>query len=84
MSSTAVGIPTGSTKAQTTTSTKYVRRGSVKEMSEKFIRKESSQSVTEKSSSSSYPKAGLILRTNSRSGDDQGKYITNATVANNR
>ncbi|XP_030381064.1 mucin-19 isoform X8 [Scaptodrosophila lebanonensis] len=54
---------------------KYVRRGSVKEMSEKFIRKESSQSVTESktssststsSSASAYPKAGLILRTNSR------------------
>ncbi|XP_018800113.1 PREDICTED: uncharacterized protein LOC108975828 isoform X3 [Bactrocera latifrons] len=45
----------------TTTSSKYVRRGSVKELSEKFIRKESSQSVTEKSGG--YPKAGLILRT---------------------
>ncbi|XP_039958175.1 uncharacterized protein LOC120773392 isoform X14 [Bactrocera tryoni] len=44
-----------------TTSSKYVRRGSVKELSEKFIRKESSQSVTEKSGG--YPKAGLILRT---------------------
>ncbi|XP_054729898.1 mucin-2 isoform X2 [Anastrepha obliqua] len=44
-----------------TTSSKYVRRGSVKELSEKFIRKESSQSTTEKSAG--YPKAGLILRT---------------------
>ncbi|XP_055371493.1 titin isoform X3 [Condylostylus longicornis] len=43
-----------------------VRRGSVKEMSEKFIRKESSSSVTEKTSSSSYPKAGLILRTKTK------------------
>ncbi|XP_053950362.1 mucin-17 isoform X9 [Anastrepha ludens] len=43
------------------TSSKYVRRGSVKELSEKFIRKESSQSTTEKSAG--YPKAGLILRT---------------------
>ena len=32
-------------------------------MSEKFIHRESSSSITEKSS---YPKAGLILRTNSR------------------
>ncbi|XP_059222612.1 titin isoform X6 [Stomoxys calcitrans] len=44
--------------------TKYVRRGSVKEMSEKFIHKESSSSVSEKVNN--YPKAGLILRTNSR------------------
>ncbi|XP_036318077.1 titin-like [Rhagoletis pomonella] len=44
-----------------TTSSKYVRRGSVKELSEKFVRKESSQSTTEKSGG--YPKAGLILRT---------------------
>lgn len=43
---------------------KVVRRGSVKELSEKFIQKESSKS-TEKSPA--YPKAGLILRTqNSR------------------
>ncbi|XP_055845795.1 titin isoform X3 [Episyrphus balteatus] len=48
-------------------SSKIVRRGSVKEMSEKFIRKESSSSVTEKSSSG-YPKAGLILRTRTNSG----------------
>lgn len=38
--------------------TTYVRRGSVKELSEKFIQKEA-----DKSASSSYPKAGLILRT---------------------
>ncbi|KAM7346251.1 uncharacterized protein ACRADG_006301 isoform 2-T2 [Cochliomyia hominivorax] len=44
--------------------TKYVRRGSVKEMSEKFIQREASSAVTEKSNN--YPKAGLILRTNSR------------------
>ncbi|KAI8128292.1 Smoothelin-like protein 1 [Lucilia cuprina] len=43
---------------------KYVRRGSVKEMSEKFIQREASSTVTEKSNN--YPKAGLILRTNSR------------------
>lgn len=43
---------------------KVVRRGSVKELSEKFIQKESTKS-SEKSPS--YPKAGLILRTqNSR------------------
>lgn len=46
------------------TTAKYVRRGSVKEMSEKFIQKEASSTLTEKSSN--YPKAGLILRTNSR------------------
>lgn len=40
---------------------KVVRRGSVKEMSEKFTKKEASSSVTEKTSS--YPKAGLIYRT---------------------
>lgn len=60
---------------------KYVRRGSVKEMSEKFIHKESSSSVSEKNNN--YPKAGLILRTNSRrqshdndamEGDNIGKY----------
>lgn len=59
--------------------TKYVRRGSVKEMSEKFIHRESSSSITEKSS---YPKAGLILRTNSRKnsrdnetdGENYGKF----------
>ncbi|XP_012156423.1 titin isoform X3 [Ceratitis capitata] len=45
----------------TSTSSKYVRRGSVKELSEKFIRKESTQSLTDKSGG--YPKAGLILRT---------------------
>ncbi|XP_075158200.1 uncharacterized protein LOC142231476 [Haematobia irritans] len=45
--------------------TKYVRRGSVKEMSEKFIHKESSSAVSERSNNN-YPKAGLILRTNSR------------------
>ncbi|XP_073834284.1 uncharacterized protein isoform X2 [Musca autumnalis] len=44
--------------------TKYVRRGSVKEMSEKFLQKESSSMVAEKTNN--YPKAGLILRTNSR------------------
>ncbi|XP_067639159.1 uncharacterized protein [Eurosta solidaginis] len=43
-----------------TTSSQYVRRGSVKELSEKFIRKESTHSTAEKSG---YPKAGLILRT---------------------
>lgn len=41
-----------------------MRRGSVKEMSEKFIQREASSAVTEKSNN--YPKAGLILRTNSR------------------
>ena len=46
------------------TTTKYVRRGSVKEMSEKFIQKEASSTLTEKTNN--YPKAGLILRTNSR------------------
>ncbi|XP_058977639.1 titin isoform X6 [Musca domestica] len=44
--------------------TKYVRRGSVKEMSEKFLQKESASMVSEKTNN--YPKAGLILRTNSR------------------
>lgn len=44
--------------------TKYVRRGSVKEMSEKFIQKEASSNVMEKTNN--YPKAGLILRTTSR------------------
>lgn len=39
------------------------RRGSVKEMSEKFIQKESN--ATKVNGSSSYPKAGLILRTQS-------------------
>ncbi|TMW41671.1 hypothetical protein DOY81_013249, partial [Sarcophaga bullata] len=46
------------------TTSKYVRRGSVKEMSEKFIQKEASSTLTEKTKN--YPKAGLILRTNSR------------------
>ena len=46
------------------TTSKYVRRGSVKEMSEKFIQKEASSTLTEKTNN--YPKAGLILRTNSR------------------
>lgn len=40
------------------------RRGSVKEMSEKFIQKES-EAATKVNGSSSYPKAGLILRTQS-------------------
>lgn len=40
------------------------RRGSVKEMSEKFIQKES-ESMKVNGSSSAYPKAGLILRTQS-------------------
>ncbi|XP_055912994.1 mucin-2 isoform X7 [Eupeodes corollae] len=60
-------IPSLTDDAEFTKATsKMVRRGSVKEMSEKFIRKESSSSVTEKSSG--YPKAGLILRTRTNSG----------------
>ncbi|XP_037918817.1 serine/arginine repetitive matrix protein 2 isoform X2 [Hermetia illucens] len=47
----------------TTKQTKVVRKGSVKEMSEKFTRKGSSTSITDKSGSSQFPKAGLILRT---------------------
>ncbi|XP_037936520.1 mucin-5AC isoform X8 [Teleopsis dalmanni] len=67
MKALTMSMPT--TEEFSTSSTKHVRRGSVKEMSEKFIRKESSQSITEKSSS--YPKAGLILRSTPRlsSGD---------------
>uniref|UniRef100_A0A1B0CDJ3 Smoothelin domain-containing protein n=1 Tax=Lutzomyia longipalpis TaxID=7200 RepID=A0A1B0CDJ3_LUTLO len=38
-----------------------VRRGSVKELSEKFIQKEAA--IVDKSTTQSYPKAGLILRT---------------------
>ncbi|XP_061387972.1 titin [Musca vetustissima] len=62
--------------------TKYVRRGSVKEMSEKFLQKESASMVSEKTNN--YPKAGLILRTNSRKqsrdnddmdGENNGKTI---------
>lgn len=39
---------------------KVVRRGSVKELSEKFIQKESASEKT--TTTSAYPKAGLILR----------------------
>lgn len=41
------------------------RRGSVKEMSEKFIQKESEANNKTTNGSSAYPKAGLILRTQS-------------------
>lgn len=41
------------------------RRGSVKEMSEKFIQKESEANHRTTNGSSAYPKAGLILRTQS-------------------
>lgn len=40
---------------------KVVRRGSVKELSEKFVQKENAKSAEK----SAYPKAGLILRTQS-------------------
>lgn len=48
-----------------TTRKTVVRRGSVKELSEKFIQKESSSTIT--SNQSSYPKAGLIYRAQSQS-----------------
>lgn len=48
-------------ETQTETSPKVVRRGSVKELSEKFIQKEAA--ITDKSTTQNYPKAGLILRT---------------------
>lgn len=48
----------------TTTTTKTIRRGSVKEMSEKFIRNESE---INKTNGQVYPKAGLILRTQNSS-----------------
>lgn len=50
-----------------TKNSKIVRKGSVKELTEKFVHRESSSSITEKSSTHSYPKAGLILRSQSHS-----------------
>lgn len=55
--------PMITTVSSTTNNNSLTRRGSVKEMSEKFIQKESSTST--KVNGSSYPKAGLILRTQS-------------------
>lgn len=52
--------------------TPYVRRGSVKELSEKFIQKEAS----DKSTSSSYPKAGLILRSKDQRSRESTPGIT--------
>lgn len=48
---------------------KVVRRGSVKELSEKFINKESS-----KTSAATYPKAGLILRSQESRESTPGKF----------
>lgn len=62
------------------TNNTLTRRGSVKEMSEKFIQKETESST--KVNGSSYPKAGLILRTQSTrssstdGGDNDVEYRT--------
>lgn len=55
-------------EAEPVFTTNVVRRGSVKEISEKFIQKESSESMSSSMvKSSEYPKAGLILRSQQRS-----------------
>ncbi|XP_059618715.1 titin isoform X5 [Phlebotomus argentipes] len=67
------------------TSPKVVRRGSVKELSEKFIQKEAA--ITDKSTAQSYPKAGLILRTQTSREDgkttpkspDKGRIVVTKT-----
>lgn len=60
-----------------TSNNTLTRRGSVKEMSEKFIQKESAETA-KVNGSSSYPKAGLILRTQSnrsRSSTDGDEHV---------
>lgn len=60
-----------------TSNNTLTRRGSVKEMSEKFIQKESAEAA-KVNGSSSYPKAGLILRTQSnrsRSSTDGDEHV---------
>lgn len=66
------------TTTMSTNNNSLNRRGSVKEMSEKFIQKESEATKVNGSSSSAYPKAGLILRTQStrsRSTDDDENNV---------
>uniref|UniRef100_A0A182NMY6 Smoothelin domain-containing protein n=1 Tax=Anopheles dirus TaxID=7168 RepID=A0A182NMY6_9DIPT len=59
---------------------KVVRKGSVKELTERFIHRESSGTLTQESVTRTYPKAGLILRSSAQSQSSRAS-TPNATDA---